>query len=286
MNISGHKRKRCHAKKVGQTQPDTAADGNTSSAADIRKRGWFFTDNMLDTLGDGQYKTVITLSGSDCDYVMQLEKGDEKEHLHLQGVVYFKSARKFSQVKSLLPGVHVEPCKSKSAAIDYCQKVDTAMGQIWSRGFALNPTDTFQKMDPRPWQREVLTLVSAVPDDRTIWWVWDRLGGAGKTKLQKHLALKGECIVVSGKAADIKYAIASRVKERKPIKIVFFNFARSQEEFISYEAIEQVKDGLFFSSKYESDMCIYDSPHVICMANFPPKLNKLSEDRWNIREIN
>jgi hypothetical protein len=37
-----------------------------------------------------------------------------------------------------------------------------------------------------------------------------------------------------------------------------------------YETLELIKDGLFASSKYESDMHISNSPHVFVFANFEP----------------
>jgi hypothetical protein len=49
--------------------------------------------------------------------------------------------------------------------------------------------------------------------------------------------------------------------------------------------MENVKDGLFFSTKYESGMVRYNPPHVIVFANVPPDVTKMSADRWVIKEI-
>lgn len=69
-----------------------------------------------------------------------------------------------------------------------------------------------------------------------------------------------------------------------------FNLARSLEDAVSYQAIEQLKDGVCFSSKYEARLKSFPPPHVIVFANFAPKLEadvkskgKLSKDRiWLI----
>jgi hypothetical protein len=49
------------------------------------------------------------------------EKG-ESGTPHLQGYIYFTNAKTHSAVRKLLPGCHVEPAKTVSAAIEYCQK--------------------------------------------------------------------------------------------------------------------------------------------------------------------
>jgi len=63
--------------------------------------------------------------------------------------------------------------------------------------------------------------------------------------------------------------------------IIIIDIPRSYDiGYLNYTAIEKLKDGLFFSGKYESLTKMFDSPHVICMANFPPDLTQLSVDRW------
>ncbi len=57
---------------------------------------------------------------------------------------------------------------------------------------------------------------------------------------------------------------------------------RANEGNVSYQAIEDLKNGALFSTKYESGMCVFNSPHVVVFANMAPDLNKLSADRWNI----
>ena len=83
----------------------------------------------------------------------------------------------------------------------------------------------------------------------------------------------------NGKNADIRYAYIYE-------PIVIFDFSRSVEERVNYEIIESIKNDIFFSSKYESGMKLFNVPHVIIFANFYPDQNKLSLDRWDIREVN
>jgi len=68
-------------------------------------------------------------------------------------------------------------------------------------------------------------------------------------------------------------------------KVVIIDIPRTSESFVSYGGIEKIKDGCFFSGKYESGMVLYDNPHVICFANFPPVSETMSADRWHIVKI-
>jgi len=67
--------------------------------------------------------------------------------------------------------------------------------------------------------------------------------------------------------------------------MAIFGYARSKENYISYEALEEIKDGLFFSGKYESGMVCINPPHVVVLCNFAPDESKLSKDRWVIKNI-
>lgn len=145
------------------------------------------------------------------------------------------------------------------------------------------PEYTFKLEKLRPWQTDVLTLLAEDPDDRKIHWYFDAEGKKGKTSLAKHICCNMKpALYVQGKSADIKSAIASM--DIKP-KIVIFGLPRSLEDYVSYEAIESCKDGIFFSGKYESGMVLYAPPHVIIFANFLPDTSKLSADRWVVHHM-
>lgn len=56
-------------------------------------------------------------------------------------------------------------------------------------------------------------------------------------------------------------------------------------DFLSYTGIEEIKNGCFFCGKYESDMVIMPIPHIIIFSNEEPNVDKLSADRWDIKNI-
>jgi len=56
---------------------------------------------------------------------------------------------------------------------------------------------------------------------------------------------------------------------------------RSKGEHLQYSFLECVKDGLLFSTKYESVMKQFDPPHVFVFMNEEPDQKALSEDRYH-----
>nr|WAE42585.1 MAG: replication associated protein [Cressdnaviricota sp.] len=126
------------------------------------------------------------------------------------------------------------------------------------------------------WQRALIDVIEAEPDTRAIHWIVDPVGGAGKTTFCKFVIANFDAVLFNGgKKNDILFGYAGQ-------RIVLFNFVRSMEEFVPWEAIESIKDGIYFSSKYESEMRHYKTPIVVCFSNFDPDRSKLSADRWNV----
>ena len=140
--------------------------------------------------------------------------------------------------------------------------------------------EKFSEQPLRSWQYNLLKERMMQPEDRKIIWFCDQQEGCGKTWATKACFSKFECIrFENSKSADIKHAYNGE-------KVVFFDLTRSQLEHFNYEAMESVKNGIMFSSKYDSAMKIFDSPHVVVMANWAPDTSKLNDDRWDIRNIN
>ena len=60
-----------------------------------------------------------------------------------------------------------------------------------------------------------------------------------------------------------------------------FDVPRSSQQYISYTGIEEIKNGIFSSPKYESCMVAMPPPHVVVLCNIPPDYTDtdLSSDR-------
>ena len=271
--VSGVKRK-----ERATQDPEVPAKRNTKSRAYLVTWASFPED----------YESIIKNCGAD-EYVYQLEKGKENGLIHVQAAVMWKNKKAFSAVKDLFEGAHIEKARNWHAAKQYCSKEDTRQSPTVSSKDPNNRVkDPLEGKELWPFQQELMSLLSEEPNDRTILWIWDPSGNVGKTSLAKHLCLKSAgCLYVTGKASDMKYACFSWTENAKnpDLRTVIINITRSQEMFISWQGVEEVKDGIFFNTKYESKMCLFNPPHVVMLANFRPDTDKLSADRWRIGMI-
>jgi len=246
-----------------------------------KSRSWFFTFNNpeQENIGPEQMEQYLNMLEPKA-WKFQLEKGDEGT-LHYQGVIYVKNP--IVMPKHICKKIHWERCKSWHAALKYVGKKETRVKGPWSFGVK-EEVELKVIEELRPWQVMVKEILDEEPDDRTIHWFWEPDGNIGKTAMAKWICSKYNVLYLSGKASDAKYAVANWIKT-KVLHAVIFGYVRSNEDYVSYEALEAIKDGIFFNSKYESGMVMYNSPHVIVFANFEPDRTKLSIDRWEIVDL-
>lgn len=67
---------------------------------------------------------------------------------------------------------------------------------------------------------------------------------------------------------------------------IMFDIPRANRGSISYASLESIKNGLICNTKYETGSKVFNPPHIIIFANFPPdKADKLSKDRWKITNL-
>lgn len=133
----------------------------------------------------------------------------------------------------------------------------------------------FQEL--RPHQVRWLELMDS-QDDRKILWIFDKAGNIGKSYFARFMYMKfteDTIILTNGKDADISFAYGGQ-------KYVIFDYCRSRQDHINYGILESLKNGLVFSSKYESRPKIFMIPKVICLANFMPDMTAMSRDRWHV----
>jgi len=123
------------------------------------------------------------------------------------------------------------------------------------------------------------------PDDRKIYWFYETIGNVGKSALVKYLVVKYNCLFCQGgKESDIMNLVFNR--DMDATNCVIFDIPRAHRGNVSYSALENIKNGLVCNTKYETGVKIFNSPHIICFANFPPsKPEELSQDRWIITEL-
>lgn len=139
------------------------------------------------------------------------------------------------------------------------------------------------------WQKEIIEIMERPREYRKIHWIWDEAGNSGKTALLKNLYIndpKGIYIANNlGGMKDFATVIEGAIKNGWTCKGILLNLGRDHEHKSIYEPLEALKDGLMTSIKYRGQLNIFESPHVVVMANFPPAVERLSPDRWHIGQI-
>lgn len=257
--------------------------GNTSSPKSraVPSKKWCFTafESEMETL-----ETKVT-SDPNILYGFGRETCPTTGKVHLQGFINSKTKiRPVEYFKTKT--THWEKMKgSINENIKYCSKEGNYKTNT-------EPEKEFEVDDPMEgltlhnWQIEIRTLLSTKPDPRKIYVYIDHQGGGGKSTFAKHLVLTMGAISVSGKSADVKCAIAEMIKMKKEIKTVIWDLPRCVGDMVNYQSIEEVKNGMFFSGKYESGMVLYNIPHIIIFTNHEPEYEKLSTDRWVVKRIN
>lgn len=278
---------RCLENKISIVYSHMTENSSNSSGANLGNtkqispsKCWVFTWNNYPE----NFESVFSSKKDMCDkYVYQQEIGDKEGTKHLQGFIKFSHK---CRPKNLFDkAIHWEKCRNEKAAIRYCQKEETREGECFRYNVYIEePLKIIENL--RDWQTNIINICKSTPDDRTIYWFWESKGGIGKTALCKYICVNFNCLYLSGKSADCKYAIAEFYENNMVYpNIVIFDIPRCSLEYISFEAIEKIKDGIFFSGKYKSTMCIYNCPHVFVFANEPPKYELLSNDRWKVTNI-
>lgn len=250
----------------------------------LRKRNWFFT---LNNWSNEHKNTLISVFEKRGKYLFQEETGANGTK-HLQGCIMLNSATTFDALRKCtgIPEIHWEIAQNKFACINYCKKEETRTGGIYTNMARTEKLkDKLSDVEPMKWQKSIIEYVrDGEVDDRKILWLWEAEGNSGKSTLVKHLCIRYGAICCGGRKKDSMYAISEYVKSKKKgPPIVCIDCCRG--ESVCYNTLECIKNGLFFSSKYESGMCIFNPPHVLVFSNEEPDYDMLSKDRYEVIEV-
>lgn len=267
--------------------------GNTSPTPKKQispAKHWEFTLNNY-TLAD--IKAIENLDSSRVPVIVgQSEVGEENGVKHLQ--VQFslsKKGRPLAMLRGALghPRASVRKVRNLSDTRKYCSKDDTHDG-LWryTRGWKRpRPLATITYEILNDYQKSIADFFLKPCDprfSRNIHWFWEPKGNMGKTILSTFFYDQRDAVIVSGKKGDCFFAIQNYLAthDGDGPEVVIIDIPRSNINYVSYTAIEKIKDGLLFSGKYESKPVRFNRPHVICFANEYPDESAVSADRWKI----
>jgi len=233
------------------------------------------------------------LSNEATKYCFQEEVGEQGTS-HLQGYFALKRKKLVKDIFKAHQGWHCKVLKyfrndpTYQWAVNYCLKDKTRKveGRTWCQGVVREET-LKTHLQNHPWQMELISELDTEPNPRKILWYVDQKGGLGKSCLTKYLCATRGALVLCGKASDMKFGIVNFKKcSGVSPRIIIIDLPRTfDNSHLSYSGIEEIKNGCFFSNKYEGGMCLFNNPHVVVFSNQKPDLKNLTTDRWDIRTL-
>lgn len=270
--------------------------GNTKTPPQIKKitekrvvpgKYWCFTWNNWKPENLEELETKF--KSLNAKWIIGEEVGTTCGTPHLQGYVEFSNNVRPTETFNFTTCIHWTKRAPKATSmnnIKYCSKEGrTHCGGGFKPFRSL--VDPMEGLTLRKWQLMALDIIATpcLESDRRIHWFWEEEGNAGKSTFAKHLCMLGNTYYCYGKGADIKFALL-KYMECNQCDLVIVDVPRSKsKEPFHYDAVEEIKNGIFFSGKFESGMTIYNKFHVFVFANFRPEKEEMSGDRWRIYHL-
>lgn len=272
-----------------------------------------FTLNCQDGQEDTRFRQLYTDLQNDlqkigCErFIFQLERGEETGRLHYQGYIHLNKKQRSQALRSALQnadrgGLFISASSSagKDALKNYCMKQDdTFIDGPWTDKSCIKSNTyiprQYQKLiDPATWfpfQRKIVDSIQNF-DDRKVNLIYNPSGGKGKSTIAAICELLYGGIDLPPlndfeKLMQLMCNICMDTDNRKP-KIVFCDLPRAiRKDQLNgmYSAIEQIKKGKLYDTRYHYKSFWIDSPQVWVFTNTEPDIDLLSADRWSIWHI-
>lgn len=134
----------------------------------------------------------------------------------------------------------------------------------------------------RPNQQRVLRILEGNDDRNITCWV-DTTGNVGKSFLTRWLVERGRAYYVPPTVDNAKQIIQWVCSGYQNQPYIVIDIPRSAKWTESlYTAIEAIKDGLVYDTRYSAKLRDIWGVKILVLTNTMPKLDKLSKDRWVI----
>lgn len=267
----------------------TTRRGNTNLSSTKRNRAKAYCLTFNNYSEEVLSACLAWFEANCTDWICGEEVG-EKGTPHLQCYIRFKNQKDFSIVKKEFPTAHIERAKGTlKQNYTYCSKDNKFHTNIDLR----SPTeklkqlclDEYKDVEWKPWQKSILDILDGKPDNREINWFWETTGNVGKSFLCKYLAITRDVIICDGKKDNVFNQVNKLIESGGVPRIILLDIPRKSLDYVNYGALEQLKNGLIYSGKYEGCQCAFPIPHVIAFANKCPDFGAMSMDRWRITEV-
>lgn len=221
-------------------------------------------------------------------WVFQLE--DTENNLHYQGYINvndkIRAKTLAKQMNDEFFGIEIRPASNagKRDLQKYCMKTDSRIDGPWADRKIYMGADLPTVL--LPWQKKLETYLAGPVNPRELIWIYDPEGNSGKSAFCKYMSFHhGACKLTYGNSGDL----LNLVSKKRGMKAYLFDLTRTKPALFSsadlYSAMEDVKNGHFVNTKYETEEVLMDQPHVVIFSNQQPDCGCVSEDRWTMVTI-
>lgn len=283
------------ANRTQKTQNKPEPLGNTSTRGytnhkTIRSRKWCIT---LNNYTETEYKFLLdTINTRNYSYIIGREIGKQNKIPHLQIYIETKNPTSFNTIKNINNRLHIEKARgNRKQNIIYCSKENNYKtnfaDELVKDRLTLILEAEYDSITWKDWQLQIIEITNNKPDKRKIYWYWEEIGNVGKSFLIKYLALKfpDKIIIGNGKKANVFNQILTHINKGLEPECILIDIPRENKDYFNYGCIEAIKNGCFYSGKYEGGICLFKIPHIIIVSNEEPNYNKFSHDRYEIYNI-
>ncbi len=273
-------------KDLGNTKDQIPVKKTKKKQSSPAKR-WCFT---LNNYTEEEISAIVEQfkEFTDCAFFSQ-EVGEEGTP-HLQGYVEFIVQRRPMSVIDCTTRIHWgdkdgKPCTRKATReknLKYCIKDGDL---VFSWGLP-KPLKTLGIDEMHYYQSGLLELIEVEPNDRDIIWLY---GGKniGKTAILRYICIKKEGVILP---VSKRHALSQVMKietgrsAHKEDPIYCMNLTADESHYQKHEMfsiLEAVKDRIFSAAfgTESNGMCIFNTRHIVVMANEPPDFTKTEIDR-------
>lgn len=133
------------------------------------------------------------------------------------------------------------------------------------------------KVELCEWQKHLIDIVEGPYHIRKVYWVYDKIGGRGKSLFGAYLVSQyGAKVYTSTKLDSCLYSYNNE-------KVIVFDLPRATKpNKVDYTTFESFKNSYASVDKYMSTTKTIAPNHLIVFSNILPDFSKISDDRWVI----
>lgn len=179
-------------------------------------------------------------------------------------------------------------CKNIAEVIQLSEKPSDVQGMITA--FKNRPRIKIVcTIEIKGWQLECAEWIKGPENRRIVYWVYDKIGGGGKSEFCEWAHFNHGALVLSGVGGyrDGPTIVKNEIDRGWNMECILIDLPRGAEDTHGiYQMIEQLKDGKMTTFKYEGEaLWLERKPHIIVFSNWEPLIGGLSGDRWRVYEL-